>query len=81
MKHYRDGKKLLLDITVTHVWSATNLSGSSEKTGFAASSKEREKNKYLQRPQALGIFSGLSLLRSLDDGVKQRKRHLKRFRC
>ena len=80
--NYRDGKKLLLDITITHVWSATNLSGSSEKAGFAASSKEREKTtSTCKRPQALGIFSGLLLSRSLDDGVKQRKRHLKRFRC
>ena len=53
--NYRDGKKLLLDITITHVWFATNLSGSSEKAGFAASSKERgEKNKYLQKASSLG---------------------------
>ena len=61
--NYRDGKKLLLDITVTHPWSKTNLSSSSEKAGFAAATKEKEKNgKYLSkaghlfRPIAIEVF-------------------------
>ena len=53
--NYRDGKKLLLDITVTHPWSKTNLSGSSERAGFAATAKEKEKNtKYLTKASNLG---------------------------
>ena len=53
--NYRDGKKLLLDITVTHPWSKTNLSSSSEKAGFAVATKEKEKNgKYLSKALSLG---------------------------
>ena len=53
--NYRDGKKLLLDITVTQPWSKTNLSGSSERAGFAATAKEKEKNtKYLTKASNLG---------------------------
>ena len=52
--NYHDGK-LLLDITVTHPWSKTNLSGSSERAGFAATAKEKEKNtKYLTKASNLG---------------------------
>ena len=48
--NYRDSKKLLLDITVTDPWSNTNLSGSSERAGFAATAKEKEKNtKYVTK--------------------------------
>ena len=39
--NYRDGKKLLLDTTITHPWSKTNLTGSSKKAGFV---KEKEKD-------------------------------------
>ena len=53
--NYRDGKKLLLDITVTHPWSKTNLPGSSERAGFAGTAKEKEKNtKYLTKASNLG---------------------------
>ena len=41
--NYHDGKKLLLDIVITHSSSKTNLTDSSEKAGFAASAKEKEK--------------------------------------
>ena len=48
-------KKLLLDITVTHPWSKTNLSGSSKTAGLAATAKEKEKNtKYLTKASNLG---------------------------
>ena len=61
--NYRDSKRLL-DITITHPWSKTNLTGSSEKAGFAASAKEKEKDeKYLLKanslwtpPSAIGVF-------------------------
>ena len=41
--NYKDGKKLLLDVTITHPWAKNNLSGSSQTAGFAALTKE-EKN-------------------------------------
>ena len=53
--NYQDGKKLLLDVTITHPWAKMNLSGSSEKAGFATSVKEKEKNrKYLATATSLG---------------------------
>ena len=72
--NYRDGKKLLLDITVTHPWSKTNLSGSSERAGFAATAKEKENTKYLTKA-TLDTFSDLLLSRSTEDGGKELKRH------
>ena len=42
-----DGKKLLLDITIIHPWAKMNLSGSSNKAGFSACAKEKEK--YLKK--------------------------------
>ena len=61
--NYRDGKKLLLDITVTHPWSKTNLSGSSKRAGFAATAKETEKNtKYLTKASNLGqVFRPIAI--------------------
>ena len=32
---FQDGKKLLLDITITHPWAQSNISGSSTRAGFA----------------------------------------------
>ena len=61
--NYENGKKMLLDITITHPWAVKNLSGSSEKAAFAASNQEKMKNtKYTQKAEALGqTWRGLCL--------------------
>ncbi|XP_062506125.1 uncharacterized protein LOC134182711 [Corticium candelabrum] len=42
---FHEGKKLLLDITITHPWAQSNISGSSTMAGFAAVEKEKQKDK------------------------------------
>ena len=74
--NYRDGKKLLLDITVTHPWSKTNLSGSSERAGFAATAKEKEKNtKYLTKASNLGHLFRPIAIEVYGRWGKELKRH------
>ena len=52
---YNQGKKLLLDMTVTHPWALHNIGSSKTISGYAASSKERSKNsKYLSAAIDLG---------------------------
>ena len=63
---YHQGKKLLLDMTVTHPWALHNITLSKKTSGYAAAAKERSKNsKYLSlatnlghlfRPFALEVF-------------------------
>ena len=61
---------------ITHPWSKTNLSSSSEKAGFAAATKEKEKNgKYLSKALSLGHLFRPIAMKSLDNGVKELKRH------
>ena len=39
---YKDGKKMLLDITITHPFAVKNLSGNSEKAAFARKSRRKQ---------------------------------------
>ena len=53
--NYRDDKKLLLDITITHPCAVRNLSRSSNKAAFAASEQEnRKRTKYSKQAGDLG---------------------------
>ena len=53
--NYRDDKKLLLDITITHPCAVRNISGSSNKAAFATSEQENRKQaKYSKQAEDLG---------------------------
>ena len=72
----QSSKKLLLDITVTHPWSKTNLSGSSERAGFTATAKEKEKNtKYLTKASNLGHLFRPIAIKVYERWGKELKRH------
>ena len=54
---YKDGKKLLLDITITHPWAQLNISGSNITAGYSTLQAEKGKNKkYLQISSDLGYL-------------------------
>ena len=61
--NYKDGKKLLLDVTITHPLAKRSVNSSSSKPGFAAAEKEKEKDsKYLAKSLDLGyLFRPLAL--------------------
>ena len=61
--NYKDGKKLLLDVTITHPLAKRSISASCSKPGFAAAEKEREKDsKYLVKSTNLGyLFRPIAL--------------------
>ena len=73
--NYYDSKELLLDTTITYLWSKTNLTGSSEKAGFAASTKKKEKDeKYLLKANNLGhLFRPIAIV-VLEDGENELRR-------
>ena len=53
---YHQGKKLLLDMTVTHPWALHNITLSKKTSGYAAAAKGRSKNsKYLSVATNLGF--------------------------
>ena len=53
----RDGKKLLLDVTITHPQAQANINGSSETAGCANSEADRAKNnKYLNASIEIGYL-------------------------
>ena len=64
--NYRDGEKLLVDVSITHPLAKRSISSSCSKPGLAEAEKEREKDRkylvvstnlgYLFRPIALEVY-------------------------
>ena len=54
---YKDGKKLLLDVTIAHPAARKYISKSHSVAGFAATEREKQKNtKYLSKSRELGYL-------------------------